>query len=64
MNGYRIIPDGKPFRKGEKGWYKPNGCEHWMLLESMISGNLTIPVTAPFFWERIREEEKNDIKRN
>ena len=58
MNGYRIIPDGKPYRKGEKGLYTLDGGKHWMLLKSMISGNLTTPVTAPFFWERIEEEEK------
>lgn len=31
MDGYRIIPDGKPYSKGERGWYKLDGCEHWML---------------------------------
>lgn len=64
MNEDRIIPDGKPYRKGEKGWYTLDGGKHWMLFESMISGNLTTPLTAPFFWNRINEEGKNDIKRN
>lgn len=59
MDGYRVIPDGKPYSKGEKGWYKPDGQE-WMLWESTIDGNCTTPTpaTAPFSWKRIREDEE------
>ena len=58
MSGYRIIPDGKPYRKGEKGWYKRNGTEHWMLWESMVDGNLTTPETSPFIWKNTEEEKQ------
>lgn len=63
MDGYRIIPDGKPYSKGEKGWYKLDGCEHWMLWESTMDGNGTTPATAPFIWKRIKENEY-DNERN
>ena len=64
MSGYRIIPDGKPYSKGEKGWYKLDGQEHWMLWESTMDGNGTTPATAPLIWKRIREDEKNDTEWN
>lgn len=53
----RIIPDGKPFSKGEKGWYKLDGCEHWMIWESLMDGNSTSPAIAPFIWKQIKENK-------
>ena len=64
MKVLRKIPDGKPFRKGERGWYKLDGCEHWMIFESAMDGNRTTPATAPLIWKHIREEEENGIKWN
>ena len=55
---YRIVPDGRPFSKGERAWYKLDGQEHWLIFESTMDGNLTTPATAPFSWERIREEKE------
>lgn len=56
----RRIPDGTPYKKGEQGWYRLDGCEHWMIFESLIDGNLTSPASAPFIWKRVREEEENE----
>ena len=57
-NDYRIVPDGKPFSKGERAWYKLDGQEHWMIFESTMVGNLTTPATAPSIWELIREDKE------
>ena len=59
----RIVPDGKPFRKGERAWYKLDGQEHWLIFESTMDNNGTTPATAPFIWKHIKEEN-NDIKWN
>lgn len=55
---YRIVPDGKPFSKGERAWYKLDGQEHWLIFESTMDGNLATPATAPFSWKRIREDKE------
>lgn len=56
----RCIPDGKPYKKGEQGWYRLDGCEHWVIFESLIDGNLTSPASAPFIWKHVKEEEENE----
>ena len=62
-NNLRIVPDGKPFSKGERAWYKLDGCEHWMIFESTMDGNLTSPASAPFIWKHVKEDEY-DNERN
>ena len=51
----RLIGDGKPFAKGERGWRRWTGCEKWEVWESLASNNESNPENGHFVWRRIDE---------
>lgn len=51
----RLIRDGKPFAKSERGWWRWTGCEKWEVWESLASNNESNPENGHFVWRRIDE---------